>query len=88
MSPKGTGDIVSFNGSLRDHCLNEEILDRPADARRKRALWRDECHTDRTHFSLGNRTPKDARRTLQQLDSTAPGALAQPETDHDQPQGP
>jgi hypothetical protein len=30
----------SFNGSLRDELLNEEIFDSLDDARRKLALWR------------------------------------------------
>ena len=34
------GLIESFNGSLRDACLNEEIFDSLADARQKLALWR------------------------------------------------
>jgi putative transposase len=38
--PQQNGYIESFNGSLRDECLNEEIFDSLADARRKLALWR------------------------------------------------
>jgi hypothetical protein len=34
------GCIESFNGSLRDEYLNEEIFDTVADARRMLALWR------------------------------------------------
>ena len=70
------GFIESFNGSLRDECLNEEIFDSPADARRKLAIWRYDYNNLRPHFSLGSQTPAEARR-----------ALAQPETDHYQPQG-
>ena len=81
------GYIESFNGSLRDECLNEEIFDSLADARRKLALWRYDYNNVRPHSSLGNKTPTEARRTLEQSDGSAPGALAQPETDHDQPQG-
>ena len=33
--PQQNGYIESFNGSLRDECLNEEIFDSLADARRK-----------------------------------------------------
>ena len=36
---------------------------------------------------LDDKTPSDARRALEQSDGSAPGALAQPETDHYQPQG-
>ena len=85
--PQQNGFIESFNGSLRDECLNEEIFDSLADARRKLALWRYDYNNVRPHSSLGNKTPSDARRALEQSEGSAPGALAQPETDHYQPQG-
>ena len=85
--PQQNGYIESFNGSLRDECLNEEIFDSLADARRKLALWRYDYNNVRPHSSLGNKTPSDARRALELLDGNAPGALAQPETDHYQPKG-
>ena len=37
--------------------------------------------------SLANKTPAEARRALEQSEGSAPGALAQPETDNYQPQG-
>ena len=58
-----------------------------ADARRTLALWRREYNNVRPHSSLGNKTPAEARRAIEQSDDNAPGALAQPETDHYQPQG-
>lgn len=67
--------------------LNEEIFDSLADARRKLALWRYDYNNVRPHSSLGNRSPAEARRALEQSEGSAPGALAQPETDHYQPQG-
>ena len=73
--------IESFNGSLRDECLSEEIFDSLADARQKLALWRYDYNNVRPHSSLGNLTPVRARRALELPDSNAPGALAQPETD-------
>ena len=85
--PQQNGYIESFNGSLRDECLNEEIFDSLADARRKLALWRYDYNNVRPHSSLGNRSPAKARRALAQSEGSAPGALAQPETDHYQPQG-
>ncbi len=45
------------NGSLRDECLNEEIFDSLADARRKLAVWRYDYNHVRPHLSLGNKTP-------------------------------
>jgi putative transposase len=79
--PQQNGLIESFNGSLRDECLNEEIFDSLADARQKLALWRYDYNNVRPHSSLGNKTPAEARRALEQSDSAATDALAQPETD-------
>ncbi len=66
---------------MRDECLNEEIFDSLADTRRTLALWRYDYNNVRPHSSLENKTPSDARRAVEQPNSTAPGALAQPETD-------
>ena len=79
--------IESLNGSLRGELLNEEIFDTLDDTRRKIALWRYDYNAVGPHFPLGNLTPLEARRTLEQFEGSAPGALAQPETDHYQPQG-
>ncbi|MRX52344.1 transposase, partial [Paracoccus sp. S-4012] len=70
-----------------DECLNEEIFDSLADARRKLALWRYDYNHVRPHSSLGGMAPSQERRALEQSVSSAPGALAQPETDQYQVQG-
>tara|TARA_B100001109_G_C18810589_1_gene449506 strand:+ start:369 stop:1226 length:858 start_codon:yes stop_codon:yes gene_type:complete len=75
--PQQNAFIESFNGSLRDELLNEEIFDTLDDARRKLALWRYDYNAVRPHSSLGNQTPLEARRTLEQLERSTPGALAQ-----------
>ena len=82
-----SGAVFPINGSLRDECLNEEIFDSLADARRTLALWRYDYNNVRPHSSLGGMTPAQARRALEQSAGSAPGALAQPETDHYQHQG-
>ena len=51
------------------------------DARQKLAIWRYDYNNVRPHSSLGNLTPAEARRALEQSDGNAPSALAQPETD-------
>ncbi len=79
--PQQNGLIESFNASLRDECLNEEIFDSLTDARQKLALWRYDYNNVRPHSSLGNKTPAEARRVLEQSVGTAPGALAQTETE-------
>ncbi len=78
--PQQNAFIESFNGSLRDELLNEEIFDTLDDARRKLALWRYDYNAVRPHSSLGNQTPLQARRALEQFEGSAPGALAQTET--------
>ncbi|AGI68491.1 IS3-family integrase [Octadecabacter antarcticus 307] len=75
--PQQNGFIESFNGSLRDEMLNEEIFDTLDDARRKLALWRYDYNNVRPHSSLGNQTPAEARRELEQFEGSAHDALAQ-----------
>ena len=50
------------------------------------ALWRYDYNNVRPHYSLGNQTPAEARRALEQSEGSAPGALARPETEDYQPQ--
>lgn len=66
---------------------NEEIFDSLVDARRTLALWRYDYNNVKPHSSLCNKTPAEARRTLELLDGIAPGALATPEYDDYQTQG-
>ena len=46
--------------------LNEEIFDSLAEARQNLALWRYDYNNARPHSSLGNKTPAQARRALEQ----------------------
>ena len=62
--PEQNGLIESFNGSLRDEGLNEEIFASLADARQKLALWRYDYNNVRPHSALRNKTPVRARRAL------------------------
>jgi putative transposase len=66
--PQQNAFIVSFNGSLRDELLNEEIFDTLDDARRELALWRYDDNHVRPHSSLGNQTPAETRRALEKFD--------------------
>ena len=75
--PQQNGFIETFNGSLRDELLNEEIFGTLDDARRKLAIWRYDDNNVRLHSSLGNQTPAEARRALEQFEGSAHGALAQ-----------
>lgn len=61
--PQQNAFIQSFNGSLRDELLNEELFDSPADSRRKLAVWRHDCNNVRPHSPLvtTNIKPADSR---------------------------
>ncbi len=75
--PQQNGFIESFNGSLRDELLNEELFDSLADARRKLAICRYDYNNVRPHSSLGNRTPAQTRRAFVQDETIMPDALVQ-----------
>ncbi len=77
--PQKNAFIESFNGSLRDELLNEELFDTLDDARRQLALWRYDYNNVRPHSSLGYKTPTEARRAIEQFEGSAPDELAQPE---------
>jgi putative transposase len=49
--------IESFNGRLRDECLNDQLFLSMEDARQKIETWRMDYNTHRPHSSLGNLTP-------------------------------
>jgi putative transposase len=55
--PVENGFIESFNGRLRDECLNVEWFPTLADAREKLAQWRDHYNLRRPHSALDDRAP-------------------------------
>jgi putative transposase len=57
--PMDNGLVESFNGSLRDECLNVNWFLSLDDAREKIEKWRVDYNEFRPHSSLGNRTPKE-----------------------------
>jgi putative transposase len=57
--PVENGYIESFNGRLRDECLNGEIFFNLADARKKLNRWRRDYNDHRPHSSLDDRTPAE-----------------------------
>jgi len=57
--PQQNGFIESFNGKLRDECLNEHWFLSLADARRIVEDWRMDYNQNRPHSSLGNLTPEE-----------------------------
>jgi len=56
-SPWENGYIESFNGKLRDECLNREVFDTLPEARALVEMWRREYNYVRPHSSLGYRPP-------------------------------
>jgi putative transposase len=62
--PQQNGYIESFNGKLRDECLNEHWFLSLYDAREKVEAWRVEYNRERPHSSLENRTPEEFRRSI------------------------
>lgn len=58
-SPWENAYIESFNGKLRDECLNREIFRNTLEAQIIIESWREEYNTRRPHSSLGYQTPAE-----------------------------
>ena len=56
-SPWQNGFVESFNGKLRDECLNREWFTSRREAKVVIEQWRQFYNNHRPHSSLGNRTP-------------------------------
>ena len=67
--PMQNGHVESFNGRLRDECLNANWFVNLADARGKIERWRNEYNTERPHSSLDYRTPEEFAKTCSELTS-------------------
>ncbi len=57
--PMQNGFVESFNGRLRDECLNETLFTSLAHARFVLAAWRHDYNTVRPHSKLGGKTPAE-----------------------------
>ncbi len=55
--PTQNAFIESFNGKLRDECLNETLFSSLADATDALKAWQEDYNHHRPHSSLGNLTP-------------------------------
>ena len=55
--PMQNGHIESFNGKLRDECLNGEIFYSLREAQVVIEMWRKHYNTKRPHSALGYRPP-------------------------------
>lgn len=63
--PTENGHIESFNGRLRDECLNVTQFVSPSDTAEKLEAWRFDYNDTRPHSSIGNLTPNEFARTRQ-----------------------
>ena len=71
--------IESFNGRLRDECLNQHWFFSLADARQIVEAWRLDYNQARPHSSLGGLTPEEYRLGIMQPEAgwKAPDLLSQ-----------
>jgi len=51
--------VASFNGRLRDECLNTHWFETLDEAKSNLEDWRREYNTERPHTSLGLKTPAE-----------------------------
>ena len=58
--PMQNGFFESFNGRLRDECLNEHPFSSDGQARRIIERWQHDYNTERPHTSLDGLTPSPA----------------------------
>lgn len=70
--PMQNAFVESFNGRLRDECLNENLFGNLAEARRIIETWRIDYNINRPHTSLNGQTPTEF---AQRLRSTRPASL-------------
>lgn len=60
--PSDNAYIESFNGRLREECLNDQVFLSIEDAQQKLEAWRIDYNEVRPHSSLENRTPREFTR--------------------------
>lgn len=62
--PYQNGSIESFNGKLRDECLNENWFLNIKEAQVRIEKWRQEYNDCRPHSALGGKTPAESASIL------------------------
>ncbi|WP_422920748.1 IS3 family transposase [Rhizosaccharibacter radicis] len=62
--PQQNGYVESFNGRLRDECLNETLFVSLRHARSVLRLWHDDYNDVRPHSGIGGLTPADAAKRV------------------------
>lgn len=69
------GTIESFNGRLRDECLNVHLFFWLEDARQKLEAWHMDYNTNRPHRSLGQMTPTEYVAARENQEAAGSGNL-------------
>ena len=69
--PYQNGYIESFNGKLRDECLNENIFVNLQEAKRLVEAWREEYNERRPHSSLNGKTPNEVAKEEEKITGTS-----------------
>jgi putative transposase len=72
------GFIESFNGRLRDECLNVEWFVSLADARQKLARFREHYNHERPHSALADRTPAGFAELYRDVTEKASTSMGNP----------
>jgi putative transposase len=68
--PSQNGFVESFNGRLRDECLDQSWFTTLADARTTVEAWRLDYNGSRPHSALGYRTPDEVRTSFRATTTT------------------
>lgn len=83
--PTQNSHIESFNGRLRDECLNENLWRTLQEVRRETSQYRDEYNQRRPHGALGYLPPQEYARRLQTGQGLGGGKMSSSATDQSGP---
>ncbi len=62
--PTQNAFIESFNGKLRDECLNETLFGSLTEAKETLEEWQEDYNWQRSHSALGNLTPMEFSKKM------------------------
>ena len=68
--PMDNGHIESFNGKVRDECLNQNVFVSLADARDSLERWRLDYNRERPHSALNWMTPEEFQKEYERHNPT------------------
>jgi putative transposase len=85
--PTQNGGMESFNGKLRDECLNTSWFWNLIDAKRKISAWKTEYNSRRPHSSLAYRTPDEFARQWQAASLSEAKCMAADQPNQGDPDG-